>query len=75
MPKLIVKCAVACHDASGKPAIVFYRIPTTKAGYAKGEHYTAAEEEAYEDGYSLPMITFDEHDGPAWMFKNFYRKN
>ena len=68
---MIVKCVVACHNASGEPDLYFCKVNCSEADYEVGEHYEIAEGEATEQGYSGPMVVFDENDGPKALFDLF----
>lgn len=66
-----IKCVVACHNASGEPDLYFVKVSCSDAEYDCGEHYEKAEEAAHEEGYSGPMVVFDENDGPNSLFDMF----
>lgn len=66
-----VKCVVACHNAGGEPDLFFCGVKCSAEEYGVGEHYERAEEYAQEQGYSGPMVVFDENDGPKALFDLF----
>lgn len=66
-----VKCVVACHNASGEPDLFFVKVSCSDDEYSIGDHYEKAEGAACEQGYSGPMVVFDENDGPKALFKLF----
>ena len=68
---MIVKCVVACHNAGGEPDLYFVKVDCQESEYDVGQHYEMAEESAIEDGYSGPMVVFDENDGPNSLFDLF----
>lgn len=67
---MIVKCAVACFNASGEPDFYFCRVECEQDEYDVGAHYDAAEDDAAGEGYSGPMVSYDENDGPAFLFEH-----
>lgn len=69
---MIVKCAVACHNASGAPDFFFVKIKCTEEEYQEGTHYEFARAIAKEMGYEGEFVVFDESDGPNWLFTRFY---
>lgn len=68
---MTVKCVIACHNASGEPDLFFCKVTCTKQEYGNGDHYERAENYAKDQGYSGPMVVFDEHDGPKALFDLF----
>lgn len=68
---MTVKCVVACHNASGEPDLFFCKVKCTEDQYEVGDHYERAEDYAKEQGYSGPMVVFDENDGPNSLFDLF----
>jgi len=72
---MIVKCVVACHNASGTPDLFFCKVRCSEAEYDVGDHYDKAEGYAQEQGYSGPMVVFDENDGPKTLFDLFVWKS
>lgn len=66
-----VKCVVACHNMSGEPDLFFCKVDCIGQDYGNGVHYEKAEEYAQEQGYSGPMVVFDENDGPNALFDLF----
>lgn len=66
-----VKCVVACHNASGEPDLFFVKVECSEVDYDHGDHYEKAESAAYDEGYSGPMVVFDENDGPSGLFALF----
>ena len=67
---MTVWCVVAGHDANGDPGFFFCKVVASQEDYILGEHYDIAELHAQDEGYE-PRLTFDEHDGPAWLFERF----
>lgn len=67
---MIIKCVVACMSTEGAD-FYFCKVKCSEEEYDQGEHYEIAEEAAADDGYDRPMVTFDEHDGPEWLFERF----
>ena len=68
---MIVKCVVACHNASGEPDLYMVKGECSEEQYGNGEHYELAEDAAGGKGYSGPMVVFDENDGPKCLFDLF----
>lgn len=68
---MTIKCVVACHNAAGSPDLFFCKVNCTEQDYGNGEHYDRAENEARNQGYEGPMVTFDENDGPKALFDLF----
>lgn len=68
---MIVKCVVACYNASGEPDLFFCKVDLHSDRYDVGDHYEMAEDYAQEEGYSGPMVVFDENDGPKALFDLF----
>ena len=66
-----IKCVIACFNASGEPDFFFCIVKCSESDYDVGLHYEKAEEFAKEEGYSGPMIVYDENDGPDWLFDHF----
>lgn len=56
-----LRCIVACEGTNG-PDLYFVKVQATQAEYDNGNHYTAAEKAALEEGYERPMVAFDERD-------------
>jgi hypothetical protein len=67
----MIKCVVACHNASGEPDFYFCKVDCSKKQYDSGDHYTAAHGAALDNGYEFPMVAFDEWDAPSWLFEHF----
>lgn len=67
---MIVNCVVACMTTEGAD-FYFCRVNCSQDEYDRGIHYDMAEMAADEDGYDSPMVTFDENDGPDWLFEHF----
>ena len=67
---MIIKCVVACTSTEG-PDFYFCKVACTQEEYDTGVHYEVAEAAAEEDGYDRTMVTFDENDGPEWLFEHF----
>lgn len=57
-----VKCAVAGIDANGCADIWFVIVECTEEQRDLGDHLSAAEESADENGYEGPFVVFDEDD-------------
>lgn len=68
---MIVKCVVAATSGGVGPDFYFCKVECEQAEYDIGEHYELAEAAAAAEGYARPMVVFDEHDGPEWLFLNF----
>jgi hypothetical protein len=68
---MIINCVVACRDADGASDFYFCKVECHETEYDVGEHYDVAEHSAENEGYEGPMVTFDENDGPKWLFDNF----
>ena len=68
---MLIKCVVACANASGEPDFFFCRVECSEQDYEVGEHYDIAEGFAREEGYCGLMVVFDENDGPDWLFDHF----
>jgi hypothetical protein len=68
---MIVKCVLACHNASGVPDLVFVKVRCTQSQYGEGLHYDAAQRWARQDNYEGPFVVFDENDGPIALFNLF----
>jgi hypothetical protein len=66
-----IKCVVACINASGESDFYFCQVACSPEEYDEGAHYEAAENLAATEGYEGPMVTFDENDGPSWLFEHF----
>jgi hypothetical protein len=67
---MIIKCVVACMSTEGAD-FYFCRVKCAQDDYDNGVHYEIAEDAAGQDGYERPMVTFDENDGPEWLFEHF----
>jgi hypothetical protein len=67
---MIIKCVVACMRTEGAD-FYFCKIQCAQYEYDNGTHYDMAEMAADTDGYDSPMVTFDENDGPDWLFEHF----
>lgn len=67
---MTIRCVVACTNASGSPDFVAIQLECTKKQYDEGTHYEWAKEWAKSEDYERPMVVFDEHDGPAWLFQH-----
>lgn len=67
----MIKCVVACHNASGEPDFYFCVVDCSAAERDDGVHYDVAEYAAGENGYEHAMVIFDEQDGPRWLFEHF----
>lgn len=67
-----IKCVVACQsNASGKPSLVAVIIECSQAQYDDGLHYEKAMRWAKNNHYEGEMVTFDENDGPKFLFRTF----
>lgn len=66
-----IKCVVACHNAGGEPDLYFVKVSCSEEEYGYGDHYEKAEDHARGEGYSGPMVVFDENDGPKALFDLF----
>lgn len=73
VPRLTVKCVTAATQAGGGSGFHHCIVRCTQGQYNNGEHYEAAQFQASEDGYEeeSDMVTFDENDGPDWLFAKF----
>lgn len=69
---MIVKCVVAGVKIGGGPDFYFCKVECTQNEFDNDDHHDIAESAAEEmfDRYGQ-MVTFDEHDGPAWLFEHF----
>jgi hypothetical protein len=67
-----VNCVVACRNAAGFPDFYPCTVELTQAEYDEGDHYDRALERASETGFQQPMLTYDENDGPRWLFARFF---
>ena len=67
---MIIKCVVAAMTSNG-PDFFFCKVKCAQDAYDNGVHYEIAEDAAAQDGYERPMVSFDENDGPAWLFERF----
>lgn len=70
---MLVKCVVACRDASGCPTFFPCSVSVSQDDYDDGAHYDIAKNEAGDYGYEfgLAAIVYDENDGPEWLFEQF----
>jgi hypothetical protein len=68
---MLIKCVVACVNASGESDFYFCRVTCSPDEYDEGAHYEIAEDAASSEGYDGPMVVFDENDGPNWLFEHF----
>lgn len=70
-----IKCIVSCRDANGTPTLQPCIVcGITKAEYDDGKHYELAKAQIQESGYEDPGLVFDEHDGPAHLFKHYFER-
>jgi hypothetical protein len=68
-----IRCVVACHNANGVPDFYGTEIDCTEEQYEEGFHYAIAEARAEDNGYDRLMLTYDEKDGPSWLFDNVFK--
>lgn len=68
---MLIKCVVACHNASGSPDFYFCIVSCLKNEYELGEHYDIAAQSALAEGYDEPFVIFDEHEAPDWLLSRF----
>jgi hypothetical protein len=68
---MIINCVVACRNAEGVSDFYFCKVDLPEEEYDIGTHYELAEDAALSEGYEGPMVTFDENDGPDWLFERF----
>lgn len=68
---MIVKCVTAGTSANSEPDLHFCKVDCSEDEFAEGDHYMVAREQAGKDGYEGEMVTFDEHDGPDFLFEHF----
>lgn len=68
---MIINCVVASFNASGAPDFYFCKVECAECDYDNGVHYELAEDAARGEGYAGPMVSFDENDGPDWLFEHF----
>lgn len=68
---MIINCVVAAVSADGAADFYFCKVQCAQYEYDNGTHYELAEAAAEDDGYERPMVTFDENDGPDWLFDHF----
>lgn len=67
-----IKCIVACKNANGSPDFYPCEIEATKKQRNNGEHYQKATDLAADKGYEGEMVAYDEKDGPAFLFEQFF---
>lgn len=70
-----IKCVVACRNAEGVSDFYFCIVECNQEEYDVGKHYDIAENAALENGYEGPFVTYDENDGPNWLFDHFVWKS
>jgi len=68
---MILKCIIACHNASGKPDLAFVKVQCNQAQYDEGQHYEAAQDWARQDNYEPPFVVFDENDVSSGLLELF----
>lgn len=71
----LVKCVVACYNASGEPDFYPRNILCTEEQYNNGDHYEEAKSAAKVACYSGPMVCFDENDHKGFLFDHFMWMN
>lgn len=54
-----IKCIVAGRNADGEPDLYFVIVEATEEQIENGEHYDAANANAYNNGYE-PFLVYDE---------------
>jgi hypothetical protein len=56
--------AIACTCSDGSPTLVTYKVGVSEDEYQLGYHYDIAIDQAKDDRYEGPFVTFDntEHD-------------
>lgn len=70
-----IKCIVTCRDANGVPTLQPCIVcGITKDEYDDGKHYELAKAQITEGGYEDVGLVFDEHDGPAHLFKHYFER-
>lgn len=62
-----IKCVVACHGGDG-PTFCYVVVNCTQEQYDDGQHYEVAKDHARDMNFDGPMVVYDEHDGPDWLF-------
>ena len=68
---MLVKIVTACRNASGEPDFYFCIVECSSEDYEDGVCYDTAEDEALGEGYEGPFVSFDEFDGPNFLFEHF----
>jgi len=67
-----IRCIVACRNASGTPDFYPCTVEVSQEQYDLGEHYDLAEKQAAEAGYDGITLTYDEHEGPDFLFRHYF---
>lgn len=71
MKTIAARVVVACNDKNGFPVFFPVIVCCSEKHNSEGIHYNLAEKRAEDELYKGPMISFDESDGPDWLFKQF----
>jgi hypothetical protein len=68
---MIIRCVVACRESAGAADFYACNVDLPEDEYDVGTHYEMAEAAAENEGYVGSMVSFDENDGPDWLFLHF----
>ncbi|MDT8835814.1 hypothetical protein ParKJ_00115 [Paraburkholderia fungorum] len=60
-----IRMVVLATKAVGSPNLFLACVDATDTQYEHGRHYDMALLRARDEGYSTPMIAFDQHDAAA----------
>ncbi|KFX60576.1 hypothetical protein [Paraburkholderia fungorum] len=64
-----IRMVVLATNAVGSPDLFLTSVEVTDTQYEHGRHYDMALLRARDEGYSTPMIAFDQHDAAARMLR------
>lgn len=70
--KYEIKCAVACTDSSGVPAMFFVKMMASIKQVNNGDHYKAAKYFCEEQGYEA-FLVYDQWDSQLLEY-NFFKQ-
>lgn len=65
------RIVIACTNANGYSDLVPITVSATDGEYDDGIHYETAKAWAIDHGYGGPFVSFDENDGPSFLFEHF----
>jgi hypothetical protein len=68
---MLINMVIAGTNANGDSDLFFCKVDISEQGYADGEHFTAAQEYAQDEGYEGPFVVFDQYSPPKPMFDLF----